>query len=192
MCVWVCVSLFQCGGLGNYLFGIPGQSFTARPRGSDWKRAGYWLSDPPTSSPLLFTHPSLLLHPFFFLTEAYSRPFFTFIDSLLQTSWPYSPPHLDRQTPSFLISSLCKMQQLKQKTHKITPAWLYFWGNKNQTGITAWVCWTCPALPFQRLHWKHAAICSLTWRLLWTDLPEELRAAKSVSSFKLLCKTPFL
>lgn len=80
MCLWVCVSLFQCGGLGNYLFGIPGQSFTARPRGSDWKRAGYWLSDPPTSSPLLFTHPSLLLHPFFF-------PHRSLLPSILHFYW---------------------------------------------------------------------------------------------------------
>lgn len=49
------------------------------------------------------------------------------------------------------------------------------------------VCWTGPASPVQRVH--EACSHLFSWKLLWTDLPEELRAAKRVSSFKLLCKT---
>lgn len=58
----------------------------------------------------------------------------------------------------------------------------YFWGNTNQTGIPGWVCWTGSALTSQKTSLK---ACS-------NLLSNYLRAAKSVSSFKLLHKTPCL
>lgn len=70
---------------------------SCRGPGAPTERGGrYWQSDPPTSSPLLSPIPFCLVS--FFLTEANSCPFVTFIDSLLYTPWPYSLSHLVCQT----------------------------------------------------------------------------------------------
>lgn len=80
--------LFQWGGLRNYSFGIPGQSFMPSPRGSDWKRGGYWQRHP--RLPLLFAHPfSARFH--------FSPEELTPVQCFTPTGSPSL--HLDRQIP---------------------------------------------------------------------------------------------
>ena len=156
LCVCVCVSyssVFQRGGSGNYLFGIPGQSFMPSPRGSHWKRGGYWLSDPPDFlSSLLFT-PS----PF----SAWFH-----VSSLLSTPHCYRYPSPCHLNPFLSNLQLILKAATVGKEPQIKTAWFDFSGNRNQSGIKALVCWRDQVFPFSRnTHREHAAM--LSDRLLW-------------------------
>lgn len=188
MCVRVS---FGGEGLRNYLFGIPGQGSMARPQGSHWK-VGWPLTVWPRRLPLLSSslHPSLLSW-FHFSSQALTHLHSSlFIDSLLQTSWRW------RLTNALLLRNprltLNEATEAKKTRARAGPVLLWKKHEPSWDRRLSLLEWSSFALSKGRLHWKHAAICSLTWRLLWTDLAEELRADKSVSPFKLPSKTPSL
>lgn len=161
------------------------------PRAPTEKWGGCWLCDPADflSSLLHFTHlfsagfifphrHSLISILHFLLTHFYRRPG----DVVLTNALLLRNPRL----------TLNEATEAKKTRARAGPVLLWKKHEPSWDRRLSLLEWSSFALSKGRLHWKHAAICSLTWRLLWTDLAEELRADKSVSPFKLPSKTPSL